>query len=153
MTGTPICCTERTSRRVYVKPGIIAGDFNIRPQEGVTDIAIDRNGQMVGVSFYNLYSIDPRTAACTLLAPLVTGGEGTPGPVIWRLMAPQPDMIDGILNGTGWQPPALTANVTLPPAFTVWFCGCARMTGGKLLAVSTAMELVTLPMVFVTRTE
>ncbi len=27
--------------------------------------------------------------------------------VIWRLMAPQPDAIDGILNGTGWQPPSL----------------------------------------------
>ena len=27
--------------------------------------------------------------------------------VIWRLMAPEPDKIDGILNGTGWQPPAL----------------------------------------------
>ena len=25
--------------------------------------------------------------------------------VIWRLLAPQPDAIDGILNGTGWQPP------------------------------------------------
>ncbi|MFZ1128556.1 DUF1254 domain-containing protein [Methanoregula sp.] len=29
--------------------------------------------------------------------------------VIWRLMAPQPAAIPGILNGTGWQPPAITA--------------------------------------------
>jgi hypothetical protein len=35
----------------------------------------------------------------------VAGGQGFE--IIWRLMAPEPDMIDGILNGTGWQPPAL----------------------------------------------
>jgi hypothetical protein len=35
------------------------------------------------------------------------GGEGFE--VIWRLMAPQPAAIPGILNGTGWQPPAITA--------------------------------------------
>jgi hypothetical protein len=36
----------------------------------------------------------------------VASGQGFE--VIWRLMAPEPDKIDGILNGTGWQPPALT---------------------------------------------
>jgi len=30
------------------------------------------------------------------------------------LMAPQPDAIDGILNGSGWQPPALTPAGTAP---------------------------------------
>jgi hypothetical protein len=34
----------------------------------------------------------------------VTAGQGFE--VIWRLMAPQPDAIDGILDGTGWQPPS-----------------------------------------------
>jgi hypothetical protein len=34
----------------------------------------------------------------------VASGQGFE--VIWRLMAPEPDTIDGILNGTGWQPPA-----------------------------------------------
>ena len=28
--------------------------------------------------------------------------------VIWRLIAPKPDAVAGILNGSGWQPPALT---------------------------------------------
>jgi hypothetical protein len=28
--------------------------------------------------------------------------------VIWRLMAPKPGRIKGILNGSGWQPPAIT---------------------------------------------
>jgi len=27
--------------------------------------------------------------------------------VIWRLFAPQPDKIDSILNGSGWQPPKI----------------------------------------------
>ncbi|MGO9899527.1 MAG: DUF1214 domain-containing protein [Solirubrobacteraceae bacterium] len=29
--------------------------------------------------------------------------------VIWRLIAPKPSAISSILNGTGWQPPAITA--------------------------------------------
>jgi hypothetical protein len=29
--------------------------------------------------------------------------------VIWRLIAPKPDQINGILDGSGWQPPAITA--------------------------------------------
>jgi hypothetical protein len=36
----------------------------------------------------------------------VTAGQGFE--VIWRLMAPEPDAIDGILAGTGWQPAALS---------------------------------------------
>ena len=27
--------------------------------------------------------------------------------VIWRFLAPQPDKITGILDGSGWQPPAI----------------------------------------------
>lgn len=37
--------------------------------EQMTDIALDRNGNMVGISFDSVYAIDPATAACTLLAP------------------------------------------------------------------------------------
>jgi hypothetical protein len=39
----------------------------------------------------------------------VASGQGFE--VIWRLLAPQPAAIDGILNGTGWQPPAVTPAV------------------------------------------
>ena len=28
--------------------------------------------------------------------------------LIWRLLAPKPGRIAGILNGTGWEPPAIT---------------------------------------------
>jgi hypothetical protein len=36
----------------------------------MTDIALDRNGKMTGISFNTVYSVDPKTAACTFLAPL-----------------------------------------------------------------------------------
>ena len=44
----------------------------------------------------------------------VASGQGFE--VIWRLLAPEPDTIDGILDGTGWQPPALTPITASSPA-------------------------------------
>jgi hypothetical protein len=38
------------------------------------------------VLFLGMFALDANLF-CTLLAPLVTGGEGTPAPVIWRLIA------------------------------------------------------------------
>jgi hypothetical protein len=38
----------------------------------MTDIAIDHTGYMVGISFTDVYAVDPVTAACTYLAPLDT---------------------------------------------------------------------------------
>jgi len=38
----------------------------------MTDIALDRKGKMTGISFNSVYSVDPKTAACTYLAPLQT---------------------------------------------------------------------------------
>jgi hypothetical protein len=35
----------------------------------MTDIAIDKNGQMIGVSFTRVYRVDPSNAAATLLSP------------------------------------------------------------------------------------
>jgi hypothetical protein len=36
--------------------------------------------------FLGLFAVDANLF-CSLLAPLVTGGEGTPAPVLWRLIA------------------------------------------------------------------
>jgi hypothetical protein len=44
--------------------------------EEMTDIALDGDGKMVGVSFGNLYSVDKETAECTFLAPLGSGFNG-----------------------------------------------------------------------------
>lgn len=35
--------------------------------------------------------------------------------VAWRLFAPQPAAVDGILDGSGWQPPAITPAASSPP--------------------------------------
>ncbi len=47
---------------------------------------------------------DPAQAANWLPTASGQGFE-----VMWRLLAPQPDSINGILDGSGWQPPAITA--------------------------------------------
>ena len=47
---------------------------------------------------------DPVEAANWLPTPAGEGFE-----VMWRLIAPAPSAIDGILDGTGWQPPRITA--------------------------------------------
>src|SRR5690242_19919341 len=36
----------------------------------MTDIAIDKNGLMIGISYDKVYSVDVMTAKCTYLAPL-----------------------------------------------------------------------------------
>lgn len=41
--------------------------------EHLTDIALDRAGNMVGISLDNVYAIDPETAQTTFLAPLADG--------------------------------------------------------------------------------
>jgi len=47
---------------------------------------------------------NPAQAANWLPTPSGAGFE-----VIWRLLAPKPNQINSILNGSGWQPPAITA--------------------------------------------
>lgn len=47
-------------------------------KDDMTDIALDRNGKMTGISFTKVYAVDPKTAVCTYLAPLQTpGGVGS----------------------------------------------------------------------------
>jgi hypothetical protein len=48
---------------------------------------------------------DPAQAANWL--PVTPAGQGFE--VIWRLMAPKPRRIPGILDGSGWQPPAIVS--------------------------------------------
>jgi hypothetical protein len=38
--------------------------------EQMTDVALDKDANMVGISFYNVYAVNKDTAACTRLAPL-----------------------------------------------------------------------------------
>jgi len=41
--------------------------------DDITDIAIDKTGMMIGVSFGSVYRIDPTTAHCTLLSSSLSG--------------------------------------------------------------------------------
>lgn len=59
----------------------------------MTDIAIDKDGNMIGVSFYSVYAVDKDTAACTLLAGLSTSFNGL------SFVAAGPDPNDEILVG------------------------------------------------------
>ena len=53
----------------------VVGDFQWPGEtDQMTDIALDADGNMVGVSFFRIYAVDPETAACTLLANF-DGGE------------------------------------------------------------------------------
>ena len=95
-------------------------------REGWTVTVYDTKGALIpnALNRYNLGAASPLTknadgsidilvqptqptdAAKTTNWLPVASGQGFE--VIWRLMAPQPDAIDGILGGTGWQPPAPT---------------------------------------------
>jgi hypothetical protein len=51
----------------------LVGSFAFPPgmaSETLTDVAVDRSGNLTGISFTNVYRVDARTAACTFLARL-----------------------------------------------------------------------------------
>jgi hypothetical protein len=41
--------------------------------DSMTDLAIDKNGRMIGISFTAVYEVDPATAKCTLLSNMLAG--------------------------------------------------------------------------------
>ncbi len=47
---------------------IMIGAFTNLGTQSMTDIAVDRNGVMIGVTLNKIFSVDTSTAACTLLA-------------------------------------------------------------------------------------
>src|SRR5258705_3241556 len=57
-------------------------------------------------------------------------------------------------QASGAVPAAVTVNVAVCPAVTVWFAGCVVIVGatGAAFTVSVADALVTVPAVFVTTT-
>ena len=67
----------------------------------MTDIAVDKDGKITGVSFNTVYSVDATTAACTYLAPLTNSFNGLSyvpgaGPEV-------PEMLVGTtLDGSVW---------------------------------------------------
>jgi hypothetical protein len=82
--GDPVVYAHSASDLYQINPDTLAvqrvGSFKW-PGLGdeMTDIALDRQGHMIGISFTDVYAIDPRTAACTLLSTLDIGGAAFNG--------------------------------------------------------------------------
>lgn len=55
----------------------------------------------------DIYVQDTQPATAAQAQNWLPTASGQGFEVIWRLIAPKPDAIAGILNGSGWQPPAL----------------------------------------------
>lgn len=67
----------------------------------MTDIALDRDGKMTGISFDTVYSVDTKTAACTFLANLQTplGGGSFTG--LSYIAVPQADVKEALMAAAG----------------------------------------------------
>jgi hypothetical protein len=64
--------------------------------DAMTDLAIDRSGRVIGISFDHVYAVDPKTAKCTHLAKLTQDFNGlsfitNPGGGNERLLATAAD--------------------------------------------------------------
>src|SRR5262249_312843 len=73
--GTPAVYANSDTELYLVDPDTLTvtlvGPFGWpNGDDQMTDIAVDKNGLMVGISFDKVYSVDKATAACTYLATL-----------------------------------------------------------------------------------
>ena len=79
-TGEPVVYAHSSDKLYKVDPSTLQvaliASFKwpgFLPDE-MTDIALDRKGKMVGISYTVVYSVDPKTAVCTRLADLDNSG-------------------------------------------------------------------------------
>jgi hypothetical protein len=80
--------------------------------DSMTDIAIDRDGNMVGVSFDSVYAIDKDTAAATYLAPL----QGQFNGLSFVAAGPDPNdeiLVGAALSGAVYQIDPMNGNSTM----------------------------------------
>lgn len=84
--------------------------------DSMTDIAIDENGTMIGISYSRVYRVDPDTAACTLLS----------------------SNLRGMFNGLSFVPSMLAFGVEGPDVLVG-----ARNTDGKVFQIDPATGAVT----------
>ena len=74
-TGDPVVYAHSSKELYSVDPKTLAVTL-VAPfgwpslSDEMTDIAIDRDGRMIGISFDKVYAVDAKTAACTHLANL-----------------------------------------------------------------------------------
>jgi hypothetical protein len=79
--GEPVVYAHTASELYKIDPDSLAirlvapFSWPSLPDE-MTDIALDKAGKMIGISFNKVYSVDPKTATCTYLAPLSRSFNG-----------------------------------------------------------------------------
>ena len=89
---------------VYTTQGfLVPNPINRYQFNQAAKLARNRDGS-VDIYLQTSRPSNPAQAENWLPTPKTGGFE-----VIWRLLAPKPAAINGVLNGTGWQPPAITA--------------------------------------------
>jgi hypothetical protein len=104
----------------------------------VTDIAVDRNGRIVGTTFDRLLEIDPLTAACKPIAPLPA--KSSFNGLSWiRDEAGQEQLLATTLDGGVFRIDATTGAATL-----IGSLGPNLHSSGDLVSVASYGTLVTL---------
>jgi hypothetical protein len=104
----------------------------------VTDIAVDRDGRIVGTTFDQLLEIDPRTAECKPIAKL-PAGRSFNGLSWIRTDAAEEQLLATTLDGGVFRIDPLTGNATL-----VGPLGAGLQSSGDLVSVAGYGTLVTL---------
>ena len=101
-TAPPI--DEGWTLTVYnLKGGLISNPINRTQFSDASQLARNPDGS-VDIWLQSTQPSDPAKVANWL--PTTPPGQGFE--VMWRLLAPTPSAVPGILNSTGWQPPAIT---------------------------------------------
>jgi hypothetical protein len=101
--ATPPPTTEGWSLTVYnLKGGLVQNTMNRYAFTNVSTLSRNADGS---IDFYlqTTQPTNPTQAANWLPTPAGQGFE-----VTWRLFAPEPSAIQGIVDGSGWQPPSIT---------------------------------------------
>jgi hypothetical protein len=109
----------------------------------MTDLAIDKNGRMLGVSFTSVYEVDPMTAKCTLLSNQLAGSfNGLSFVPASQLGQTGDDVLVGTRNTDG---KAFQVNPMTGATTQVGDMGGTFTSSGDLVAVTSFGIVQTVP--------
>jgi hypothetical protein len=121
-----------------VGPFIVKGLPRDRYLNTVTDIALDKDGHMTGVTFTELMSINVETAECTVIAPLRNGS------VMNGLSWIRTDNGDEILAATGNDGTVLRIDPKAGTSTVIGNLSQGQRSSGDLVSVANYGTLITL---------
>ena len=107
-----VTLSSRKSWAEAQKLGVSRSDWRDEYHRGVVDLLKPHRLGVLVMAGYMLIvgpAMGRRYPILNLHPALPGGPTGSWQEVIWRLLAPTPAAIPGILDGSGWQPPAITA--------------------------------------------